>query len=102
MNIAVTSGEYNLIEIEANNPFNKTETFKVKIDDPDFEKGHIKSHELVMIDNSHSEWEKWFQLEKCTKPFDWKVAKTNKMELLLDKGDKLKLLFKFITNRSPI
>jgi hypothetical protein len=30
------------------------------------------------------------------------VVKSDKMELLLDKADKLKLLFKFITYREPI
>jgi hypothetical protein len=79
----VSSGEYDLFEIPVNNPFDKDQTLKVLIDDPDFNNGYIKQQELVMIDNAHSEWEKWYQLEKCTKPFDWKVVKNEKMEIKL-------------------
>ena len=37
----------------------------------------------MYVDNSNGEWEKWHQLGKCEKPFDWKVARAERMELEL-------------------
>jgi len=53
------------------------------IDDEDYNNEYIQEHELIYVDNSNGEWEKWHQLEKCEKPFDWKVARAERMELEL-------------------
>ena len=105
--INVVSGEAHLFEIEANNPFSKSQKFFVNIEDEDFKLGMIKDAELVLVDNSAGEWEHWYSRGKCTKPNDWKLikgdsAKKDKREMHLDPGMSVKLLFKFQSFREPV
>ena len=74
-----------MMEVEANNPFDKKQVFNIVIDDEDYDKEYIHEHELIYVDNANGEWEKWHQLEKCEKPFDWNVANAERMELELQK-----------------
>lgn len=57
---------------------------------------------MIYVDNSNGEWEKWYQLDKCEKPFDWKVARAERMELELQKQQHVKILFKFMCFREPV
>ena len=90
------------MEVEANNPFDKKQVFTIVIDDEDYEKEYIQEHELIYVDNANGEWEKWNQLEKCEKPFDWNVARAERMELELQKQQRVKILFKFMCFREPV
>ena len=55
-----------------------------------------------MIDNTHSEWEKWHSLGKCTKPFNWHIVSASNMTVTLNKQEKVKILFKFQSFREPV
>ena len=91
----MVSGEAHLFEIEANNPFSKSQKFKVNIEDEDHKLGIIKDAELVIVDNSGGEWEHWWGQDKCAKPKDWKLIRNDKREMSLEPGMAVKLLFKF-------
>ena len=84
-NIDAVGGEAYLVEIEANNPFNKKQVFTIAIDDEDYNKKYITQQELVLIDNKHSEWEKWHSMGKCLKPFNWHIVSASNMTVTLDK-----------------
>jgi hypothetical protein len=49
-----------------NNPFDKEQTFRVDIEDPDLLSGVLKRQELHLLDNSKSEWEFWNNRGKVT------------------------------------
>jgi hypothetical protein len=93
--IYVIAGEPQLFELAFQNPFDRKHTFRLEISDEDFKNGHIKKHELTIVDNSHSEWEHWVGEGKASGPSDWGVVRAAKNEIVLEARDSCNLLFKF-------
>ena len=99
----MTSGEPYLFEIETNNPYERAETFRVVIDDEDFNSGHIRQRELKLIDNQNSEWDHWYNNyggmqkspSKKANPSAVVRGSGGEMELPLQKCEKCNILFKF-------
>lgn len=74
----------------------------VAIDDEEYNGGIISQPELVLVDNSRSEWEHWHNLGKCIQPVDYDVVNAKTRELNLDGRQRCKLLFKFQSFREPV
>mmetsp|Transcript_39124 Transcript_39124/g.59686 ORF Transcript_39124/g.59686 Transcript_39124/m.59686 type:complete len:115 (-) Transcript_39124:969-1313(-) len=64
--------------------------------------GYLAKPELVMVDNSHSEWAHWHSKGLCGKPSDPTIASASKMEVTLTPGQRCVLLFKFQSFREPV
>lgn len=99
--VNVTSGQPFLIELEVSNPFDRKHVFKVELDDEDYKNGHIKNHEVSLIDNSKQEWDHWCGQGKVQKPNTWKTVNAETSTVTLEGREICSLLFKFQSFRQP-
>lgn len=100
--VNVVSGEPNVFEYELNNNFDEDQIFKIEIADEDIPSGRISEPELVVVDNSHSEWAHWVSKRKAERPRDFGCVKARNMNVTVSKGDSVKVLFKFQSFRQPV
>ena len=104
----ISSGQSYFVEMEIQNDIDKTQTFKIRIDDDDLRNGHIQSNELTLVDNSSKEWEQYIKhkpsncLNPLKKPANWSQVNAANMQVKLDPGQYLTVLFKYQSLRQPI
>jgi hypothetical protein len=93
----VTPGTPSFFKYKLKNPFTSRTVFTVNLTDPDkVYLGEIT--EFKLVNNQNFEWEFWHSKRKCEAPYSWDMV-NKRNEIMLEPGEEVELLFKYITFR---